>query len=126
MFTHIDTYLSAARACARFATVFACYTHPRHWPQHNTRTRLRLFSVASVFLCVCVSPSASAFVSTMASESKTTIDDKCVNTIRVLSAETVQGAKSGHPGAPMGCAPMAHVLWGQTMKFNSANPKWVR
>ena len=46
-------------------------------------------------------------------EAKTTddIEQLCINTIRVVAAETVQGAKSGHPGAPMGCAPMAHALW---------------
>lgn len=50
--------------------------------------------------------------------------EKCVNVVRVLAADVVQGAKSGHPGAPMGCAPMAHALWGSIMKYNPANPKW--
>jgi transketolase len=48
-----------------------------------------------------------------------------VNAVRALSAEVVQGAKSGHPGAPMGCAPMAHTLWSKIMSFNPANPKWA-
>lgn len=51
-------------------------------------------------------------------------EDHCVNTIRLLSADAVEKAKSGHPGAPMGCAPMAHVLFGDIMKFNPANPDW--
>eukprot|EP00126_Sphaerothecum_destruens_P015877 Sdes_comp9944_c0_seq1m1497 len=49
----------------------------------------------------------------------------CINTIRVLSADQVQAANSGHPGAPMGCAPMAFALYAKTMKFNPANPHWV-
>lgn len=49
---------------------------------------------------------------------------KCVNAVRVLAADTVQKANSGHPGAPMGCAPMAHALWGSIMKYNPKNPKW--
>lgn len=41
------------------------------------------------------------------------------------SAETVQAAKSGHPGAPMGCAPMAHLLWSEVMKYSPADAKWA-
>jgi transketolase len=62
----------------------------------------------------------------MNKKGKTTADEShCVNTIRLLSADTVEKAKSGHPGAPMGCAPMAHVLFGDIMKYNPANPKWA-
>lgn len=49
---------------------------------------------------------------------------KCVNTIRVLSADVVEKANSGHPGAPMGCAAIAHAVFNDHMKFNPANPKW--
>lgn len=49
---------------------------------------------------------------------------KCVNTVRILAADTVQKANSGHPGAPMGCAPMAHALWGSVMQYNPEDPKW--
>jgi len=52
-------------------------------------------------------------------------DKLCINTIRLLSADMVQGANSGHPGAPMGCAPMAHALWKHVMTYNPANPKWI-
>jgi len=48
-----------------------------------------------------------------------------VNAIRVLSAEVVQKAKSGHPGAPMGCAPIAHTLWSKVMKYSPADPTWI-
>ncbi|CAI5727679.1 hypothetical protein KXD40_005660 [Peronospora effusa] len=51
-------------------------------------------------------------------------EELCINTIRMLSADQPTAGKSGHPGAPMGCAPMAHVLFGNTMKFNPKNPKW--
>ena len=52
------------------------------------------------------------------------ISVKCIDTIRVLSADIVEKANSGHPGAPMGCAPIAHVLFGEVMQFNSKNPSW--
>ena len=47
-----------------------------------------------------------------------------VGTIRCLTADMVQKANSGHPGAPMGCAPMAHALFGHVMRFNPQNPNW--
>lgn len=53
------------------------------------------------------------------------IDNLTVNTLRVLSAEAVEKAKSGHPGLPLGAAPMAYTLWGKVMKANPENPNWV-
>lgn len=47
-----------------------------------------------------------------------------VNTIRILAADTVEKANSGHPGAPMGCAPIAHVLFGNFMNYSPKDPKW--
>jgi len=52
------------------------------------------------------------------------LDQLCVNTIRILSAEVVDKAKSGHPGLPLGCAPIAYVLWTEFMNHNPANPLW--
>jgi len=52
-------------------------------------------------------------------------DKLVVSAIRVLSAEAVQKAKSGHPGMPMGAADMAYALWGKQMKHNPKNPKWA-
>ncbi len=49
---------------------------------------------------------------------------KVINTIRVLSADTVQKAKSGHPGAPMGMAPLSYALWMETMNVAPSDPKW--
>jgi transketolase len=48
----------------------------------------------------------------------------CVNAIRMLAADAVQKAKSGHPGMPMGAAAMAYVLWTRFLKHNPRNPKW--
>jgi transketolase len=47
-----------------------------------------------------------------------------VNTIRVLAMEAVEHAKSGHPGMPMGAAPMAHVLWTRHLRFDPGHPNW--
>ncbi len=49
----------------------------------------------------------------------------CINTIRTLSIDAVQAANSGHPGAPMGLAPAAYVLWTRMMKHNPSNPGWA-
>ncbi|KAI0473095.1 transketolase [Xylariaceae sp. FL0804] len=48
-----------------------------------------------------------------------------INTIRILAADATAKANSGHPGAPMGMAPIAHVLFNKFMKFNPKNPKWL-
>lgn len=50
--------------------------------------------------------------------------DKCINTIRLLAVDMVAAANLGHPGAPMGLAPAAHIVFGQ-MKFNPKNPDWL-
>ncbi|WP_234734176.1 transketolase [Tellurirhabdus bombi] len=52
------------------------------------------------------------------------IEELGINTVRVLSADAVQKANSGHPGLPMGAAPMGHVLWAKTMNYNPENPDW--
>jgi len=53
------------------------------------------------------------------------IDDLCIRNIGVFAADVVQKANSGHPGAPMGMAAIAHILWTKIMNANSANPKYV-
>lgn len=55
---------------------------------------------------------------------KTNIDELSINTIRMLAADAVQRANSGHPGMPMGDAPMAYTLWSKFMKHNPKNPSW--
>ncbi len=52
------------------------------------------------------------------------IDQLSIDTIRLLSVDMVQKANSGHPGLPMGAAPMAYVLWSKFLRFNPQDPKW--
>ena len=52
------------------------------------------------------------------------LDQLCINTIRTLSLDAVQKAESGHPGLPLGAAPMAYVLWTRFYRHNPKNPKW--
>jgi transketolase len=52
------------------------------------------------------------------------LDQLCINTVRFLSVDAVQKAKSGHPGMPLGAAPMAYVLWTRLLKHNPRNPGW--
>jgi transketolase len=60
----------------------------------------------------------------MKKNSKISLDELCVNTLRTLSIDAVQKANSGHPGLPLGAAPMAYVLWSRFLKFNPKNPQW--
>ncbi|MGP3789558.1 transketolase [Pseudomonas sp. B392_1p] len=53
------------------------------------------------------------------------LDQRCINTLRFLSVDMVQHANSGHPGLPLGAAPMAYVLWMRWLRFNPANPQWL-
>jgi transketolase len=53
-----------------------------------------------------------------------TLDLQCINTLRFLSVDMVQKANSGHPGLPLGAAPMAYVLWTRFLKHHPANPQW--
>ncbi len=53
------------------------------------------------------------------------IDELCINTLRMLSVDCIEKAKSGHPGMPMGAAPMVYVLWTKFLKHNPKNPKWI-
>jgi transketolase len=52
------------------------------------------------------------------------VETNTINTIRIISAEAIQKANSGHPGLPMGAAPMAYTLWSKQMKHNPKNPNW--
>lgn len=53
------------------------------------------------------------------------VDQLAINTIRTLSIDAIERANSGHPGMPMGAAPMAYALWTNVMNHNPANPEWV-
>ncbi len=52
------------------------------------------------------------------------LDDLCIKTIRMLAVDAIEKANSGHPGLPLGAAPMAYVLWTRFMRFNPLNPAW--
>ena len=54
----------------------------------------------------------------------TATDDLCINTIRTLALDAVQRAGSGHPGTPMGAAPIAFAVWTRFLRHNPANPDW--
>lgn len=53
------------------------------------------------------------------------LDDLCINAIRVLAMDAVQKADSGHPGTPMALAPLAYVLWTRHLKYNPKNAHWI-
>ena len=57
-------------------------------------------------------------------DTTTDLDQLCINTIRALTLDAVQKAESGHPGLPLGAAPMAYVLWTRFLRHNPKNPKW--
>src|ERR1700690_3117394 len=52
------------------------------------------------------------------------LENLCINTIRILSADAVQNANSGHPGMPMGAAAMAYTLWTKFLKYSPKDPDW--
>jgi transketolase len=52
------------------------------------------------------------------------LDELCINTIRTLSMDAVQQAKSGHPGTPMALAPLAYTIWNRVMRFDPQDPIW--
>jgi transketolase len=60
-----------------------------------------------------------------ATDTSTKLDRLCIDTIRTLSMDAVQKANSGHPGAPMGLAPLAYVLYTRIMRHNPSNPDWI-
>ena len=57
--------------------------------------------------------------------SQNSLDDLCINAIRVLAMDAVQKADSGHPGTPMALAPLAYVLWGRHLRYNPRDPDWL-
>lgn len=52
------------------------------------------------------------------------VDETCINTIRFLAVDAIQKANSGHPGLPLGAAPMVYLLWDRFLRHNPANPGW--
>ncbi len=54
----------------------------------------------------------------------TKLDELCINTIRTLSIDAVQQAKSGHPGTPMALAPLVYTMWNRVLRFDPQDPIW--
>ena len=52
------------------------------------------------------------------------IDERAINSIRFLSIDSINKANSGHPGLPMGAAPMAYTLWSKFLRISPQNPTW--
>jgi transketolase len=52
------------------------------------------------------------------------LDERCINALRFLTADAVEEAESGHPGMPLGAAPMAYVLWDRFLTHDPENPDW--
>lgn len=67
----------------------------------------------------------SSAISTPTAQDAAGLDQLCVNTIRTLSIDAVTKANSGHPGLPLGAAPMAYVLWTRIRKHSPKNPLWM-
>src|SRR2546423_2091847 len=66
-----------------------------------------------------------AATSTPLAGSGQSLEDLCINAIRVLAMDAVQKADSGHPGTPMALAPLAYVLWTSHLRYNPADPGWL-
>ncbi|XP_042428816.1 transketolase, chloroplastic-like [Zingiber officinale] len=69
-------------------------------------------------------PIRAAAVETLEATVTEAFVEKSINTIRFLSIDAVEKANSGHPGLPMGCAPMGHILYDEVMRYNPKNPYW--
>ena len=59
-----------------------------------------------------------------ASSAQARLDELCINTIRMLAVDAVQAANSGHPGTPMGAAPLAYLLYTRILRHNPSDPRW--
>jgi transketolase len=70
-------------------------------------------------------PRSTASSSSPPSGSGQSLEDLCINAIRVLAMDAVQKADSGHPGTPMALAPLAYVLWTQHLRYNPVDPSWL-
>lgn len=84
-------------------------------------SRRRNSSTSSHYLRPLVRAAA---VETIKTTTESSLVDKSVNTIKFLAIDAVEKAKSGHPGLPMGCAPMSHILYDEFMRYNPKNLYW--
>ena len=61
----------------------------------------------------------------MSDQQQHELDQLSINALRFLAVDAVQKANSGHPGAPLGCAPIAYLLYHKFMQHDPADPKWI-
>jgi transketolase len=61
----------------------------------------------------------------MSDQKQDELDQLSINTLRILAVDIVEKAKSGHPGAPLGCSPIAYLLYHKLMKYNPTDPLWI-
>lgn len=80
---------------------------------------------ATVFIPTNLLANLCTMSSSIKRETETDLDLLCINTIRTLSLDAVQQANSGHPGLPLGMAPVAYVLWTRFLRYNPKNPNWI-
>jgi transketolase len=90
----------------------------------TTSTASRATTTTNRRRCVSSRHVRAAAVETLDATTETSLVEKSVNTIRFLAIDAVEKANSGHPGLPMGCAPMGHILYDEVMRYNPKNPYW--
>ncbi|MCO5603398.1 hypothetical protein L7F22_057548 [Adiantum nelumboides] len=109
------------RCALRVGAAFASFHHADPFKQtqeeggHNSRSSL---------LPRVLSSSAEVGSHAPAADAEDNVIEKSINTIRFLAIDAVEKANSGHPGLPMGCAPLGHILYDEIMHYNPKNPDW--
>ena len=93
-------------------------------PSGQLTTGARQSKFCGLYGCHYILYSGAADMNRNSNTAFTALDQQCVNSIRMLSIEAIQKASSGHPGMPLGAAPMAYVLWTRFLRHNPANPQW--
>ncbi|CAI8600761.1 unnamed protein product [Vicia faba] len=89
-----------------------------------TPTRLSSLSKSQTHRRTIIKASSASTLTTNTPTAESSLVEKSVNTIRFLAVDSVEKANSGHPGLPMGCAPVGHVLYDEVMRYNPKNPFW--
>lgn len=107
----LSTFTGLKSSSTRLITGSSRRTHRRSSLIGSTRTRTGPVK-------------ASAVETAVDKATDTSLVEKSINTIRFLAIDAVEKANSGHPGLPMGCAPMGHVLYDEIMRYNPKNPYW--
>ena len=122
--------MAAATSSLSLSHAILSRSTPTHRSSHQHSHRLALIAKTPIAPPLSVSRVASRAATIRAAAAETLqkadagLVDKSVNTIRFLAIDAVEKANSGHPGLPMGCAPVGHVLYDEVMRYNPKNPYW--